>query len=587
MALVLLLALLFGDDPLLIGAVVTPDDAEQAALVIAAQQAVLEWNAEHPQQTVALVSEPLGSGSTAPRQAVAALVKNGASAILAPLHGDPTPVAAAARGAKLGLLTFDVAPEDTATALLELLVGRLRVTRLGWIGDGTRAQEVARALTRSLPYPCTLIDTLAIDDDAKAIDRKLAKAPVDALVIDAAPEAAAGLLRGGLLARSEPIFLTTRAFGPATREPGRELFALLGRSPATIGGGSAMLTAWRAAHGEPHYGAAEGYDAARLLLRALAAGATAGGLPSALEGTTFAGPRGAVTADHGRLRRPLALWKIRNGVAVPYLPSPISADVMQQGTAALRDPDPELGVPFSAWRTDRFELEEDTQWVLMSWGTPEQATIDDDLARLGLSSQGRAPLVDHLIKEELMARLLAFTSSKFLRELDGSARPGSSLRISFATHLPAKAKAGKAWHCVVAGDDEGAGGRAWPGQGRAEVYSTFIRRTIFQPHAIEPPVGADDLPYLDGSYRFGEDRVRDKRSELVRALINGYAGSMALTTAHEIGHLAGLGHVTDDSVDIMNVDEGAGIDHRDGRFSPATLPKLIERLGVTPEPRQR
>ena len=76
---------------------------------------------------------------------------------------------------------------------------------------------------------------------------------------------------------------------------------------------------------------------------------------------------------------------------------------------------------------------------------------------------------------------------------------------------------------------------------------------------------------------------RDQRSNLVRALINGYAGSMALTAAHELGHVAGLDHDTDDPHGIMNVAEGGGIDYRDGHFTAGNLKALEKRLGLAKE----
>ena len=112
------------------------------------------------------------------------------------------------------------------------------------------------------------------------------------------------------------------------------------------------------------------------------------------------------------------------------------------------------------------------------------------------------------------------------------------------------------------------------------MYSKFIRRTIFEKHALSPAVTAADREYLDGSYVFGSEHERDKRSELIRALINGYAGSMALTLAHEVGHLAGLGHVDDDPVEIMNVNEGAGLDYRDAKFGTPSLESMAKRYGI-------
>jgi hypothetical protein len=44
--------------------------------------------------------------------------------------------------------------------------------------------------------------------------------------------------------------------------------------------------------------------------------------------------------------------------------------------------------------------------------------------------------------------------------------------------------------------------------------------------------------------------------------------------------LAGLDHVTDDPVEIMNVNEGAGIDYRDAHFGAATWAIMQRRYGL-------
>ena len=126
-------------------------------------------------------------------------------------------------------------------------------------------------------------------------------------------------------------------------------------------------------------------------------------------------------------------------------------------------------------------------------------------------------------------------------------------------------------------DDASAGG--WTVAAPCEIYTSFIRRTIFDKHKLVPPIGPEDQEYLDGSYVFGKDRKKNRRSELIRALINGYAGSMALTTAHEVGHLCGLGHVTGNKTAIMDAAEGAGVHHDEAEFCADHVAKLTKRLG--------
>jgi hypothetical protein len=189
--------------------------------------------------------------------------------------------------------------------------------------------------------------------------------------------------------------------------------------------------------------------------------------------------------------------------------------------------------------------------------------------------------VDHLVREEIFARCMAITSTKWGRNDDGSAIQGKSLRICFGSHLDAKARKKKKqrlWPARFGGDHEGAGGQAFGTYCR--VYTKFIRRTIFQKNALQPPLSATDREILDGGYIYGTDVAKDNRSNRLRALINAYAGSMALTLAHEVGHLASLGHVTDDPVEIMNVDEGAGIDYPEAKFGENSWAILIERLGI-------
>jgi hypothetical protein len=178
---------------------------------------------------------------------------------------------------------------------------------------------------------------------------------------------------------------------------------------------------------------------------------------------------------------------------------------------------------------------------------------------------------------------MAITSSKFGRQDNGTGVAGKSLKICFIAYVPEKERKKRIWLALHGGDHPDAGGEAFGSYCR--VYTAFIRKSIFQKNALKPPLSAADLDLLDGTYKYGTDIEKDRRSELVRALVNSYAGSMALTLAHEVGHLCGLEHVTDDPKEIMNVDEGAGIDYREGHFGEYCWGRLVKKLGLVGDKR--
>ena len=70
-------------------------------------------------------------------------------------------------------------------------------------------------------------------------------------------------------------------------------------------------------------------------------------------------------------------------------------------------------------------------------------------------------------------------------------------------HVP-DGEARTAWEARLAGADGSANGRAFPSEGRCHVFSTNWLSTVLA-HALEPPLGPDDLGLLDGTYVFGSD----------------------------------------------------------------------------------
>lgn len=579
--------------PIRIGAITaTGAGSEEAAFVLGARRAVEATNQKggvdgHKIELV-LAEADGPAGVTA---AMARLQQDGVAAVLAPV--DPwlhEPVRKACAG-KLPCVTFAVPVAAQLARVDRLMQQRFCMTRVGFVRDARGEKELGKLLDKGgLSAPARVLCELDVTTNEKALAKAFEKDRPEILLIDADPAATARFLQ--LLASDPiPVVLTARAFGEPVRKLPRRVFVANGLSCACSATTSQFRIDYEKAHGTPGIGAVEGYEGVLAIASAfdLADAVDAAAVRPALARVVLEGVRGRYEWDKAldAFAVPHGIWVAEGAASRPYDPSPVTSGAVGSssgtGERTERAPQAQVGEPFGTWRTRQFVPEENAQWVLCEWATDEgHATSADDLVQLGLSTGGADPIVDHLVREEILARVMAIASTKFLRKDDGSGVEGTSLRIAFAVHVTPEERAKKkqrAWPALFGGDDEEAGGRAFGSYCR--VYSTFIRRTIFQKHALVPPLTKEDLPYLDGTYVFGTDYALDKRSELIRALINGYAGSMALTLAHEVGHLAGLDHVDDDPAEIMNVNEGAGLDYRDAHFGAPSIASMKERYGVT------
>ncbi|HEX6882595.1 MAG TPA: ABC transporter substrate-binding protein [Planctomycetota bacterium] len=531
----------------------------------------------------ALELVPLGSArveaearALAPRLAGAGLV-----AVLAPRAGvGLDALRPAAERAGLVLLAPSIEPAAEAELLARTLVGRLRFARLALLQErGSGGKALASELERRLAPPCALVARIEVRLPARDLAARLAEAEPDVLVADLEPATLAALLAGPLEASRLPLVTTARAtLDPATL--GREHLFVHGLSAATEEPRGEFLAEFRARHGEPGPGAVEGYELVELVAVALERGGGVGpeDLRAALATARLAGPRGVLQADaRGLVAVPAALWRFVERSRPHDPPVPAEGQTIPDG--AGRAPEARLGPPFGALRTDGFLPEPGSRTVRLHFGGGDARSIEADLARLGLATGGASPVLDHLVREELLARTLAIVSQKYLRAPDGAPIPGQSLRVTFVAHLPQSAARG-AWEAVLAGADPSANGRAFPGSGVCHVFATNWLATV-QAHALEVPLGPDDLGLLDGTYVFGSDYRKDARSELVRALIAGYASSLGLTTAHEVGHLFDLDHDTGDPQSLMNVDgDEIGLAPEDAHFTEAALELLRKNPGV-------
>ncbi|MCA8976640.1 MAG: ABC transporter substrate-binding protein [Planctomycetes bacterium] len=542
---------------------------------------------------IEVVLQPATTGKEV-AAAVTALRAAGIHGMVAPLEPGLAAAAQKAIGKDLPMLRFGTDQQAVVPIVDRLLEQHLCMTRVGLIRDRSKtSREFGKALAAGLTAPTQLLWELEVTTAPKKVQKQFEKDRPEILVFDTEPDAAIRFLDEMLAADPIPIVLLPRSYGAGMLQQQRTVLFVAGLSPSQTSTDSVFRRDYDRSHGIAGLGAAEGYESLSTLARAFqtAGSREPAAVQQALQQLTIEGVRGRYGFDAGldAFAAPIGVWIVDDGRAVPY--SPLVVPIGQVGTAAdatateKRKPQDTIGVPFGTWRTRRFVPEEGSQWVLCMWADDGgYATSANDLEQLGLSTGGKVPLVDHLVREEIFARVLAITSTKYLRNEDGTAVPGKSLRICFVTDVDEtqrKKKKLRLWPARFGGDHEGAGGEAFGTFCR--VYTMFIRRTIFQTNALKPALGADDRRYLDGTYVFGTDYAMDRRSEMIRALINGYAGSMALTLAHEVGHLASLGHVTDDPAEIMNVEEGAGIDYPQAHFGQGSLDILENRLGIVGE----
>lgn len=230
---------------------------------------------------------------------------------------------------------------------------------------------------------------------------------------------------------------------------------------------------------------------------------------------------------------------------------------------------------------EKYRWEPGSNYVWLYWGSDEERTIEKDLAAIGLDPGKYEEGFRKQLLDDLMGRTIARLNRLFLRNADGTAIPGVSFNITFGTEKEPKGlKGGHRFEMVLRGDDPAAGGRAHGTT--CEVFTTFIRRTMYQERALKPPLAREDLEYVNGTYRWATSLERNLRSDGIRALLDGYTQAFGLTGAHECGHMFGCGHDEKSPRSIMNVAEAVGLDFEWAEWIPEHLETIETRLGRVP-----
>ncbi len=290
-------------------------------------------------------------------------------------------------------------------------------------------------------------------------------------------------------------------------------------------------------------------------------------------GPEVVGALGAIGFErhHGIRLFPFALWRLDHGRydtwPVAFLPTP------------------GCGPPLGFGKPPAAEVNKRRGKIgYLTYGEGDTRTIEADLLELGLSTGGEDAQLDGFVRDELLARAIRVAHHLFRRDPDGTEIPGWSWGMSFTTRPPEDRPRSRTWLAIVAGDHPAAGGQVI-GDGMVAVYSTFLKRTMYIQHALEPPLSSADRPLLDGTYRWGGDRARNRRIEDIRCLVDGLSSAMGLTLAHEFGHLCGCGHDTEAPTSIMNVVAGAGAAWADAVWIPSHQRSVTSTLGVEGMPK--
>ena len=233
---------------------------------------------------------------------------------------------------------------------------------------------------------------------------------------------------------------------------------------------------------------------------------------------------------------------------------------------------------------ERYRWERDSNYVWLHWGDEKERTIEQDLTALGLDPGKYEEGFRRVLLDDLMGRTISRLNRLFLRNADGTAIPGVSFNITFGPEKEPKGlKGGHRFEMVLRGDNADAGGVAHGTT--CEVFTTFIRRTIYQSRALKPPLAREDLEYVNGTYKWGATLERNLRSDTIRSLLDGYTQGFGLTGAHECGHMFGCGHDEKSPRSIMNVAEAVGLDFEWAEWIPENLATITTRLTRVPAPK--
>jgi ABC-type branched-subunit amino acid transport system substrate-binding protein len=484
-------------------------------------------------------------------------------------------------------------PADHATSVIDFLEIPCQSKQPALVVEDTpRGRQFEAAIVRSLPVRMQIAGTLFVKPHAAPAKDALAAAQAakaDRLIVFGEPDLVDGVADAlAALSWKVPLFLDDGLVSAAATSlhDGRasDGFALVALPRFCMKAPDALTAAWQAKH--------PGADVPLRTLKAYA-------MAKAFADVVVQFPKHAKREELNEALRLLPYGDEESGrplfdmtgrsARTLWLPRKLAATGTEADEAS-RYLDPDFGPLLRARPPSLYKAEPGSRVVWLTFGDAKSKaprSIEDDLVKLGLITKGYEAQMDEWILDELLARAMAKLNRLFLKNEDGTFIPGVSFNISFTTEKPKDLKPGEYFTAVIAGNDPESGGRAWPGEGRCEIYSTFMQRTIFQKNALTPPLKSEDRRYFTGAYLWGTDSTENLRSKTIRSLLDGYAGSFALTGAHEIGHLCGLGHDTDDPRSLMNVVEGAGLRETSVCWIPAHVKTLEKFLGRYEPPKEK
>ena len=563
----------------------------------------------------------IDSAGKSGRDLATAIRKSKAQAIIGATDGDTTKaLATAARSLRLPIVfvtpwepRFSIDPRDGVTHLAlghvdhAIAAGNYAMIPLGAekmavAHDGTASSKaLAEAFDRNRPIPVNsggIHPVEATPESATTLLAKLRDARVDTLFVATGPRGATSLATAAAAmeeaeaASRKPGGTSSTAGAGRPRLPtllfadGNASAALASTAPASSRFLEAASPWFEAEHRQACRAAIgvtvgtdttvtplhdRGYAALRLLDEALALGGHTKRIRESLR---------AVPNPHAAGSSLLTPWGAPREL-VTYLAAPNRAGDLE-GTIArinpLTLPDVGGGTLLRYRETSYYGMEEDSRRVLLTFGDEAERTIESDLKALGLSSGGYEAEVDGWVRDAILARAMGYLHKVFGRNADGTTIPGVSFDVTFATELPPDVEPHEVWTVTIAGDDPSAWGRAYP-PNRAYAYASKLANGLYAKYALDPPLRTADNPYFRYRYRWNASLEENLRHDSIRALIDGFASAVAMTTAHELGHLAGCAHDRESPRSIMNVVDGGGISPLWAEWIPTHVQKLERALG--------
>jgi hypothetical protein len=281
--------------------------------------------------------------------------------------------------------------------------------------------------------------------------------------------------------------------------------------------------------------------------------------------------------------------RVATGVAAAVVAAAFAAAAIGVASASGSAFDPSVGDPRNRWFID-FDA------YARSFFT--------DMVQHGLAAGALDPgaPVNARAKAKLVERAIERANEAFLRNPDGTSRgPGLSLAIALTADepdprlFPDGPGIDYARTCVMGGRNARActggtlgaqfldfGNYEVEWQCRAGRLGVFAGRICGLASVLSPPLDAQDLPFVDGTYRVGVGTPQDDaRFIAVDAALFDWGTAIGNVVAHEVGHALGLDHDAGSGFIMQAYVDAADLSDARRAFGAQSLAVLARNVGFS------